>query len=57
MAPDALGTLSALRMRKLEAICCTMRNFRRGVGLLTGESATLALPALVKRVTRVFPLV
>jgi hypothetical protein len=57
MAPDALGTLSALRMRKLEAICCTMRNFRRGVGLLTRESATLALPALVKRVTRVFPLV
>jgi len=57
MAPDALGTLRTLRIKKLKAICCMMRNSRRGVALLTHESATLALQALVKRVTRVFPLV
>jgi hypothetical protein len=57
MAPDAPGTLSALRIKKLEVNCCTMRNSRRGTALLTRESATLALQALVKRVTRVFPLV
>ena len=57
MAPDALGTLRTLRIKKLKAICCMMRNSRRGVALLTHESATLALQALVKRVTRVFPLI